>query len=82
MSVKSVTAIENFYLIAEKYLKGNFSLRIIDVNVEKEDALKYQIIAIPTLIRVNPQPSQVIIGDLTNTQKVLHYLGIDNVGEQ
>ncbi|RZJ29566.1 MAG: circadian clock protein KaiB, partial [Flavobacterium sp.] len=54
MSFRSAVAIENFHAIGEKYLSGNFSLQIIDISIEKERAIEYQIVVIPTLIRVNP----------------------------
>ncbi|RZJ27497.1 MAG: circadian clock protein KaiB, partial [Flavobacterium sp.] len=52
------------------------SLQIIDISIEKERAIEYQIVVIPTLIRVNPSPWQTIVGDLTDTKKVLQYLDI------
>jgi circadian clock protein KaiB len=76
MSHNSVHAIENMKLICEKYLPDRVELQIIDVNREYKMALKYQIIAIPTLIRINPEPSRVIIGDLSETDKVLRILDL------
>ncbi|RZJ69267.1 MAG: circadian clock protein KaiB [Flavobacterium sp.] len=78
MSVKSVAAIENFHAIGEKYLKGNYELKIVDVGVEREKAIEFQIVAIPTLIRTHPMPSKTIVGDLSDVQKVLNYLGIES----
>lgn len=77
MSVKSVRAIENINAIGEKYLKGNFDLKIIDITVEKEAALKYGIFAIPTLKKLCPAPVRTIVGDLSDKQKVLKILEIE-----
>lgn len=75
MSVKSVHAIENLRAICKTYLEGNFELEIVDIGRHKEQALKHQIIAIPTLIKTKPNGKKVIIGDLSNTQKVVALLG-------
>jgi len=79
MSFRSVTAIENIHLLIEKFHPENFSLRIIDINIEKEEAVKYQIVAIPTLIRLMPEPKQIIIGDLSDTKKVVERLDLDGI---
>ncbi|HXU26284.1 MAG TPA: circadian clock KaiB family protein [Bacteroidia bacterium] len=76
MSVKSVAAIENFGKICDKHLAGNFELEIIDVNNQKYQAAKYQIIALPTLIKLEPSPKRIIIGDMSDTNKVLQILNL------
>ncbi|MBD3583959.1 circadian clock protein KaiB [Flavobacterium sp. D33] len=76
MSVKSLRAIENFNAIYLNYLKDSATLKIIDISMEKEYAVRYGIVAIPTLIRSNPIPVRTIVGDLSDTSKVLEYLGI------
>jgi len=79
MSVKSLRAIENFNAIFNAYLKDIATFRIIDIGKEKEKqhAVTYAIVAIPTLIRTNPKPVKTLVGDLSDTKKVLEYLGID-----
>lgn len=76
MAIKSLTAIENFKKIGDEHLKGNYELEIIDVNKQKHQAVNYQIVALPTLIKLEPQPKRVIIGDLSDTQKVLQVLNL------
>ena len=76
MSPKSVDAVENLNYICEHYLKDKFDLQIIDISRDKEAATAHQIIAIPTLIRLNPSPHRTILGDLSNTAKVLQLLEI------
>lgn len=76
MSVKSGRAIENLRRICDEYLADNFELQIIDISRDKEEAVNYQIIGIPTLIKINPQPPRIILGDLSDTEKVLKILEI------
>lgn len=76
MSVKSGHAIENLKKICDKHLKDRFELEIIDISRDKEKAVSNQIIAIPTLVRVYPAPSRIILGDLSDTEKVLRILDI------
>lgn len=78
MSVKSGLAIENLRKICEEHLAGKFSLEIIDISRHKEQAVRHQIIAIPTLIRLQPGPQKTILGDLSDTEKVLHILDLLN----
>ncbi len=76
MSVKSVYAIENLKAICNEYLKNNFDIQIIDINTDREAAEKYQIFAIPTLIKKHPAPVRTILGDLSDKQKVLKILDL------
>lgn len=76
MSVKSVHAIENLRHICDTYLAGNYALEIIDITSNKQKAVDYQIIAIPTLIKTGPEQSRKILGDLSDTEKVLKILDI------
>jgi circadian clock protein KaiB len=76
MSVRSVAAIENMHRIGREYLGGDFTMTIVDVGQEKAEAVRHQIVAIPTLIRVWPLPERTIIGDLSDTEKIVRYLGL------
>ncbi|KFF04180.1 circadian clock KaiB family protein [Flavobacterium reichenbachii] len=76
MSVKSGRAIENLRLICDKYLTGNYEIEIIDISRDKEQAVIHQIIAIPTLIKTHPIPERIILGDLSDKEKVLRILNI------
>ena len=76
MSVKSGHAIENLRKICDTYLKDNFDLQIIDISRDKEQAVNYQIVGIPTLIKTGPDTPRIILGDLSDTQKVLKILDI------
>ena len=75
-SPNSVKAIANLTVICEKYLSKNYSLDIIDVYQQVLEAEHQQLIALPMLIKYMPLPQRRIIGDLSDTSKVLKGLGI------
>lgn len=72
---KSVTALRNLQRICEEYLAGVYSIEVIDLRVTPQLAAGDQILALPTLVRHLPTPLVKIIGDLSNTDKVL--VGLD-----
>jgi len=71
----STAAIANLKEICEEYLKGRYKLEIIDIYKNPHLAEGEQIIAAPTLIKQLPVPLRRVIGDMSNTSKVL--LGLD-----
>jgi len=77
MSVKSIKAIENIDKICNQYMPGNFEIEIIDVSKNPHQAVHYQIVGLPTLIKTDPLPSRIILGDLSETSKVLEILNIE-----
>jgi len=77
MSVKSSRAIENLQKICSDYLADNFELQIIDISRDMAQAVTHQIIAVPTLIKTGPNAPKIILGDLSDTQKVLRILDIN-----
>jgi len=72
---KSLTAFANLKRICEEYLRGEYGIEVIDLLKEPELARGDQILAIPTLVRKLPQPVRKIIGDLSDTERVL--VGLD-----
>ena len=72
---KAITAFNNLKKICEEQLEGKYSIEVIDLLKNPHLANEYQIVALPTLIRKLPVPVRKIIGDLSNTEKVL--LGLD-----
>ena len=75
-SPNSARAVANIRQICESYLKDNYVLEIVDVYQQKEIAEKEQLIALPLLIKKQPLPVRRLIGDLSDTRKVLSELGI------
>jgi len=67
----SARAIINIKAICEKYLKGRYELEVIDIYQQPSYALTESIIAIPVLIKKYPLPEERVIGDLSDTEKVL-----------
>ena len=72
---KSMAAFENLERIAEQYLKGRYKIEVVDLLKNPQLAEGDQILAIPTLVRRLPPPIRKIIGDLSNTERVL--VGLD-----
>ena len=72
---KSLSAITNIKKICEENLQGRYELEVIDLYQQPQLAQGDQIIALPTLIRKLPPPLRRIIGDLSNTERVL--VGLD-----
>ena len=72
---KSLTAFANLKRICEEFLRGEYSIEVIDLVEEPQLARGDQILAIPTLVRTLPQPVRKIIGDLSDTERVL--VGLD-----
>lgn len=75
-SPNSVRAINNIQKVLESHLAGDYSLNIIDLYQDKTTAEKEQIIAVPLLIKKHPLPERRLIGDMSDTKKVLDGLGI------
>lgn len=73
---KAVTALTNITRYAEEYLRGEYSIEIIDLLENPRLAEGDQILAVPTLVRRVPEPIRKIIGDLSNEEKVLVGLNI------
>ncbi len=72
---KSLTAFANLKKICEEYLQGSYQIEVIDLIVNPTLAKDDQILALPTLVRKLPEPVKKIIGDLSNTERVL--VGLD-----
>ena len=74
---KSMTAFANLKKICEEYLEGRYQIQVIDLLENPQLASGDQILAVPTLVRRLPLPMRKIIGDLSNTERVL--IGLDLV---
>jgi len=72
---KSLAAFANLKNLCEEHLAGKYTIEVIDLVVNPKLARGDQIIAIPTLVRKLPEPIRKIIGDLSNTERVL--VGLD-----
>jgi circadian clock protein KaiB len=72
---KSLAAFANLRKICEEHLAGQYRIEIIDLLENPKLARGDQILAIPTLVRKLPTPVKKIIGDLSDTERVL--VGLD-----
>ena len=75
MTPRSTRAVENVRRICEEHLHGRYDLEVIDIYQQPTLAKGEQIVAAPTLVKKLPLPLRRVIGDLSNTDKVL--LGLD-----
>jgi len=72
---KSIKAFANLKKICEEHLKGKYHIEVIDLLKNPQLARGDQIVAVPTLVRKLPEPIKKIIGDLSNTLRVI--VGLD-----
>ena len=68
---KSMAAFANLKKICEEHLAGQYNIEVIDLIKKPQLASGDQILAIPTLVRKLPEPIRKIIGDLSDTERVL-----------
>lgn len=72
---KSIEAFSNLKRICDEHLAGKYHIEVVDLLENPKLARGDQILAIPTLVRKLPPPLKKIIGDLSNTERVL--VGLD-----
>jgi circadian clock protein KaiB len=72
---KSIRAFANLKVLCEEHLKGRYQIEVIDLRENPQLARDDQIVAIPTLVRRLPLPLRTIIGDLSNSVRLL--VGLD-----
>lgn len=71
----SVRAFQNLKRLCEEHLAERYQIEVIDLLVNPQLARGDQIVAVPTLVRRLPEPMKKIIGDLSNSERVL--VGLD-----
>jgi circadian clock protein KaiB len=72
---RAIRAFANLKKICEEHLAGEYHIQVVDLLKEPRLAQGDQIVAVPTLVRKLPEPVRKIIGDLSNTERVL--VGLD-----
>lgn len=75
-TVRSRQAIENLRRICTAQLAGQVDLEVVDIYQQPEVAGRHQVIAAPTLVKMLPLPVRRIIGDLSETERVLKGLDL------
>ncbi len=71
MSYKSIEAIKNIKQICDENLAGRYQLDVVDIRQQPDLAREGQIVATPTLVKESPLPFRRIIGNMSNTKRVL-----------
>ncbi|WP_339929800.1 circadian clock KaiB family protein [uncultured Brevundimonas sp.] len=74
-TAKSTAALSNLKSICEEHLAGRYRIEVVDLLEHPQLAAGDQILAVPTLVRRLPPPLKRIIGNLSNTERVL--VGLD-----
>jgi circadian clock protein KaiB len=74
-TARAIAAFANLQKICEEHVPGQYRIEVIDLLRNPQLAQGDQILAVPTLVRKLPEPVRKIIGDLSNTEKVL--VGLD-----
>ena len=72
---KSLTAFANLKKFCETHLKGRYRITVIDLVKQPQLAKGDQILAVPTVVRKLPKPVRTILGNLSDTERVL--VGLD-----
>jgi len=75
-TLKSVTAVTNLTRICHEVLGDKCRVAVIDIEKTPRLAKEGEIVAIPTLVKTFPLPMRRVIGDLSNTERVLAGLGL------
>ena len=70
-STKCVAAVRNLNRFCEEHLAGRYRIEVVDLLENPRLARDHQIVAIPTLVRKLPEPLRRIVGDLSDTERML-----------
>ena len=78
-SPRSLDAFSNLRTICDEHLPGQYEIEVVDLIEHPELAALHDVLALPTLVRVEPPPPRRIIGNLSDTARVLAYLKLPSV---
>ena len=76
MTPRSTRAITTVRAICEEHLAGQYELEIIDVYQMPQRIMEDNIVAIPTLVKCKPVPMRLMVGDMSDRQRLLVGLGL------
>ena len=76
LTSRSTRAITSVREVCEQHLAGNYDLEIIDVYQSPARIIQDQVVAIPTLVKCMPPPTRLMVGDMSNRQRLLVGLGL------
>jgi len=73
---KSIRAVHNITKLCEEHLHGRYELDVVDLYQQPELAAEHQLVAAPTLVKMIPLPARKLIGDMSDSGRLLAGLGI------
>lgn len=76
LTPRSTRAIKHVRAVCEQHLAGHYDLEVIDVYQTPARILEDQIVAIPTLVKCAPAPVRLMVGDMSNRERLLAGLGL------
>jgi len=82
MTPRSTQALDTIKALCEEHLAGRYDLEVIDIYQHPQRAVEDQVIAAPTLVKQRPAPLRRLIGDLSDTDRVLVGLGLADPGRR
>jgi circadian clock protein KaiB len=68
---RSIAALDNLRRLCEEHLSGRYRIEVVDLLENPQLSRDDEIVAVPTLVRMLPEPIRKIIGDLSDTERVL-----------
>lgn len=74
MTLRSTEAVGRIKHLCDEHLNGRYDLEVIDIYQRPELAKEYQVLAVPTLVKVSPAPARCLVGDFSDAAKVLRSL--------
>lgn len=78
LTPRSTRAIKSVREVCERHLAGHYDLEIIDVYQTPARIMQDQVVAIPTLVKCAPAPVRILVGDMSNHERLLYGLGLPN----
>jgi circadian clock protein KaiB len=76
MTSRSTRAVANIRAICEEHVPGAYVLEVVNLHAEPASAQREQIVAAPTCVKQSPLPARRVIGDMSDTPRVLTGLGL------
>ena len=77
-SPRSLTAYSNLKTFCQEQMNQEYALEVVDVIAHPEEAKAQNIVALPTLVRLAPNPARRVIGNLSDTARLLTLLDIQH----
>jgi len=73
---RCIVAYRNLTRICQENIENRCNIEVVDILERPEAAREQQIVAVPTLLKLSPEPRRVLVGDFSNTERVLKGLDV------